>query len=334
MRVAVTGGAGFIGSHTLVALAERGHEPVVLDNLSNSSRTSVDRVAELTGDRPALHVVDLSDRAATASAFREIGVAAVVHFAARKHVPESVDKPIDYYRNNVAALANVLDACVEHRIERLVFSSSGSVYGEADQLPITEKAEHRPTNPYSATKSFGERMVEDTCARHSWLRATSLRYFNPAGAHPSGRIGEDPTGLLSNLLPVLMHVAIGNVPELSVYGDDFETPDGFGVRDYVHVSDVADIHAMLIEQLQPGHEVFNLGRGEGVSVKQMIDAVEAVTGRPVPWTLHGRRPGDVAALFGDTSKLDRALGRFSYRSLEQIVTDAWRWQSDNPGGYR
>jgi UDP-glucose 4-epimerase len=336
MRVLVTGGTGFIGSHQVVALAAAGHEPVVVDDLSNSSERVLGRLEQLTGGSVPFSRVDLRDRDGLRRAFEQHQPEAVIHFAARKHVPESVEQPFIYYDVNLGGLLSLIEVMDQTGVRTLVFSSSGSVYGNATRLPIPEDEPHRPTNPYSTTKSMGERILTDLCVAESSWSVMALRYFNPAGAHPSGLIGEDPTGRVSNLLPVLMHIAVGALPELVINGDDFDTPDGTGVRDYVHVMDVADAHVRALDALtgRLGFSALNIGRGEGVSVLQVVEAVEAVTGLSIPRRFGPRRPGDVAALYADTTEAVRVLGFERYADLHQICADAWRWQSGHPQGLR
>lgn len=332
----VTGGTGFVGSATVVALIEAGHRVHVVDDLSNSSDAVLDRIEQVTGTRPGFTLLDVRDRAGLRGVMVERDISSIVHFAAFKHVGESMQRPLEYYDNNLGGLAAVVDVARAVGVRTLVFSSSGSVYGDADRLPIPESAPHRPTNPYSTTKSVSEQILRDLCRVDADWAVMALRYFNPAGAHPSGLIGEDPTGLLSNLLPVCLHVAVGNLRELTILGDDFDTIDGTGVRDYVHVSDVARAHVVALERLRAGggFSAYNIGRGEGVSVLQVVAAVERASGRRVPVVRGRRRPGDVAALYADTSRAAVDLGLTTYQDLDAICTDAWRWQSRHPKGYR
>lgn len=336
MHVLVTGGCGFIGSHQSVTLLESGHEVTIVDDLSNSSRAVLDRIEQITARAPSFSEMDVRDTTSLTELMNRQGIDSVIHFAAMKHVRESMQRPLDYFANNILGLTSVLEATVANEIKHFVFSSSGSIYGDAQKLPIPESAEPRPTNPYSRSKAMGERICADLCATQGDLSITALRYFNPAGAHPSGLIGEDPAGLLSNLLPILMHAAVGNLEEVSIFGDDFDTSDGTGVRDYVHVMDVAESHLTALEQMAEGagFKAYNIGRGEGVSVLQLIAAVEEATGVEIKRVRKPRAAGDVAALYGDTELATKELGFSNYRSLNEICRDAWRWQSKNPKGYQ
>lgn len=327
MTVLVTGGTGFIGSHQVAALAEAGESFVIVDDGSNSDFNHIiERLTELTGHRPANHRFDVRNTARLAAVIRRHRVQEVIHFAAMKDLRESVHDPTVYYRNNLDALTSLIEACGTD-VRRLVFSSSGSVYGDAEQLPIPEDAPHRPTNPYSVTKSIGERMLADLCVSDPSWSILSLRYFNPAGAHPSALIGESPTRRRTSLLPTLLDVAAGREPFISVFGDDFDTPDGTGVRDYVHVTDVADAHVegLRVTRESTGFQALNIGRGEGVSVRDLINAVETVSGRPVPMRVRERRPGDVPALVGSTERAQVSLRLNPPKDLLTIVADAWRW---------
>ncbi|MEM9037088.1 MAG: UDP-glucose 4-epimerase GalE [Actinomycetota bacterium] len=335
-RVLLTGGTGFIGSHTAVDLIERGHDVVLLDDLSNSSRVAVDRIAELTGITPPVVIGDLRDRAVVDEAFAASGpIDGVVHFAGMKRVRESVELPLTYHRVNVGGAMALLEAMGRHHVRRLIFSSSGSVYGDVDEVPIAESHPHAPSNPYSATKSIIERLLSDVADSDPSWRMISLRYFNPAGAHPSGRLGEVCSGAPTNLLPILMEVATGQRAQLSIFGDDFPTPDGTALRDYVHVCDVAAGHALAYEHLDSlsGHRAYNLGAGEGVSVRQLLDAVGDVVGHPLPHEVVDRAPGDVPALVGDVTSMAEELGWHPTATLTEICADAWRFTGANPDGY-
>lgn len=335
MTVLVTGGTGFIGSHQVAALAEAGESFVIVDDGSNSDHSHVlDHLTELTGHRPVSHRFNIRDTARLAAVIRRHSVDEVIHFAAMKDLRESVARPTAYYQNNLEGLTSVIEASDTAGVRKLVFSSSGSVYGDADQLPILEDAPHRPTNPYSMTKSIGERMLSDLCESDPSWSILALRYFNPAGAHPSTLIGESPTRRRTNLLPMLLDVAAGHQPSVDVFGDDFDTPDGTGVRDYVHVTDVAEAHVagLRATRASSGFQALNIGRGEGVSVRQLVSAVETVTGRSVPMRMRERRPGDVAALVGSTDRANRCLRLKPPKDLLTIAADAWRWrlETDKP----
>lgn len=330
MRVLVTGGAGFVGSHQSVALLQAGHEVCVIDDLSNSERSIIRRIGEAAQTSPPRFVcASVLDTARVAETLVGFSADAVIHFAAFKHVWESVEKPVEYLNNNIAGLTSVLAACDVANVRRLVFSSSGSVYGETDRLPISETEPHKPTNPYSSSKSIGEHILEELCKHDPRWSVIALRYFNPAGAHPSGLLGESPTAPPTNLLPALLRAVVSDEPTALVHGADFNTPDGSGVRDYVHVMDVADCHlrALEIQQSGGGFSAVNIGRGVGVSVLEMIAAVEAASHRQFDVVVGPRRSGDVSALYADTTLARRQLGDITYRSLAQICEDAWRWES-------
>ncbi len=327
-KVLLTGGCGFIGSHQAVALIEAGHEVVLVDDLTNARAGVVDCIAEITGARPDFHRLDVRDGESLSKVLVETGSEAIIHFAGLKHVAESMERPFDYLDVNVAGMTSLLQAANGAGVRRLIFSSSGSIYGTAEQVPIDEDTPPRPTNPYSHSKWICEQMLERVCAVEPDWRVISLRYFNPAGAHPSGLIGEDPTHLISNIVPVLMEAAVGSIDRVPVYGDDFDTPDGTAVRDYVHVLDVARAHAAALELLDgpPGYEALNIGRGEGVSVRQLIQAAERAIGRPLDTEERPRRPGDVAALVAATDRARKRLDLGDYRSVDDILQDAWRFR--------
>ncbi|ANP52906.1 UDP-glucose 4-epimerase [Streptomyces griseochromogenes] len=334
--VLVTGGAGFIGSHTCVELLDHGYEVVVVDNHVNSSPEALDRIAKIAG-RPlaAAHRVDVRDRRAMSEVFASHPVDAVIHFAAHKAVGESVARPVEYYDTNVGGTCALLSVMHEYQVDRLVFSSSCSVYGDARTVPLTERSPVAPTNPYARTKLMCERILEDVCARLPRMKVLALRYFNPVGAHPSGLLGEDPRGVPGNLMPYVAQVAVGRRERLSVFGDDYPTPDGTGVRDYIHVVDVAEGHRVALEHLddRAGMRVFNLGTGTGTSVLELVGAFAEVSGRPVPHRVVDRRPGDVAALVADASAVAEAWDWTTTRDLTAMCRDAWRFQELNPDGY-
>jgi UDP-glucose 4-epimerase len=333
--ILVTGGAGFIGSHTCVDLLEAGHDVVVVDNLVNSSKVALERVEALTGRRPAFVEADLREEDRLAAVMDEHQVGAVVHFAGLKAVGESVEQPLDYYENNVAGTLSLLRAMQRQGVPRIVFSSSAAVYGLAEDNPVDESAPVGPTNPYARTKLMIEEILTDVCAASPEWSATSLRYFNPIGAHASGQIGEDPQGYPNNLMPFVMQVASGRRERLQVFGDDYDTIDGTGVRDYIHVVDLAEGHRRALEHIDDatGHRVYNLGTGRGSSVLELVAAVEQVIGRPVPRDIVARRPGDVDALVADPARARAELGWTATRGIEEMCADSWRFQSANPQGY-
>ena len=335
-RLLVTGGAGYIGSHTAVALLGAGHEVVSLDNYSNSSPRALQRVQRIAG-RPLTAVEgDVRDAALLARLFGEHAFDGVIHFAALKAVGESVAKPLAYYDNNVGGTLALLQAMQSAAVRRFVFSSSATVYGAPDALPITEQAPIRTTNPYGATKAMVEQVLRDLAAADARWAVVSLRYFNPIGAHPSGEIGEDPNDIPNNLFPFICQVAAGKRERLAVFGDDWPTPDGTGVRDYLHVVDLAAGHLRAFDfaSRQAGFAPVNLGTGRGVSVLQLVRAFEAATGQAIPFSIVERRPGDIAECWADPSAAARLLGWRAERGIEQACADGWRWQSRNPDGYR
>ena len=335
MSVLVTGGAGFIGSHTAVVLHELGRDVVILDDLSNSSTAAVDAIRSLT--RPDLPFVeaDAADRDAVGRAIVEHGVDEVIHFAAFKSVAESVEKPLAYYSNNVGSTIGVVEAMIEHGVSRLVFSSSCTVYGEPDEVPVTETSPTRTANPYGATKLVCEQLLADVAAA-SALDVIALRYFNPVGAHPSGDIGEDPTGVPTNLVPHLMHVAVGRLDRLNVFGCDYDTPDGSAIRDYIHVMDLAHGHVAALDAMAAhgGFTAVNLGTGEGHSVLEVVAVANDVIGTPIPTQVVGRRSGDVERIWADPTLASELLGWRATRRLYEMLADHWRWQQQHPGGYQ
>ena len=335
MRVLLTGGAGYIGSHTALVLLELGHEVVVLDDFSNSSPESVRRVAELTGSDINVIEADLADRVQATEALAREQFDAVIHFAGLKAVGESVEQPTRYYRTNLNSTLNLLDIMREKAITKLVFSSSATVYGDPKYVP---QDEHHPvgvalTNPYGWSKAMNEQIIRD--AQHAWpeLGATLLRYFNPVGAHPSGRIGEDPAGIPNNLMPYIAQVAVGKREHLNVWGDTYPTPDGTGVRDYIHVMDLAEGHVAALAHIAPGIRAYNLGSGRGSSVLEVVRAFEAAAGRQVPYVIAPARAGDVAEVVADPTLANTELGWRTTRTLEEACRDSWAWQSANPNGF-
>jgi UDP-glucose 4-epimerase len=332
----VTGAAGYIGSHTAVALLEAGHQVVSLDNYSNSSPRALERVQRIAGRPLAAVEGDVRDPQLLAALFSQHAFDGVIHFAALKAVGESAAKPLEYYANNVGGTIALLQAMQAAQVRRFVFSSSATVYGAPERLPIAEDAPIRTTSPYGATKAMVEQTLRDLAAADERWSIVSLRYFNPIGAHPSGAIGEDPHDVPNNLFPFICQVAGRRRERLSVFGGDWPTPDGTGVRDYLHVVDLAAGHLRAFEfaQRQAGFIAINLGTGRGVSVLELVGAFEAATGRPVPYTIAARRPGDIAACWADPALAARLLGWRAERSVEQACADGWRWQQGNPGGYR
>jgi UDP-glucose 4-epimerase len=335
MRILVTGGAGYIGSHTVVLLLEAGHEVVIADNFSNSKPEAVRRIGELAGRGAEMAEVDLLDQPALDRAVAEAAPEAVVHFAGLKAVGESVEQPLRYYRTNITGTLNLLDALEPTGCRTLVFSSSATVYGAEPTLPLREDAPTSATNPYGWTKFMIEQILADLHAADDAWSIAALRYFNPVGAHPSGRIGEDPQGIPNNLLPFVSQVAVGRREKLSVFGDDYDTPDGTGVRDYLHVVDLAAGHLAALHRLVEvgGHHVWNLGTGQGHSVLEVVAAFERATGVTIPYEVTSRRPGDIAASYADPAKANEELGWSADHTLDAICADTWRWQSQNPQGY-
>ncbi|WP_125099919.1 UDP-glucose 4-epimerase GalE [Leucobacter chromiireducens] len=335
MRVLLTGGAGYIGSHTALVLIERGHDAIVLDDFSNSSPEAVRRVEQLTGATIPVIEADLADRAAAAEALDGVEFDAVIHFAGLKAVGESVAEPTRYYRVNIDSTLTILDLMRERGVTNLVFSSSATVYGDPEVSPIDEaqRAGVGLTNPYGWSKFMNEQIIRD--AQHAWpeLGAVLLRYFNPVGAHPSGRIGEDPAGIPNNLMPFIAQVAVGKRAELSVFGDTYDTPDGTGVRDYIHVMDLAEGHVAALERGGAGVRTYNLGSGTGSSVLEVVRAFEEAANRPVPYRIAPPRAGDVAEVVADPARANAELEWRTTRTLAEACRDSWAWQSANPGGY-
>lgn len=336
MSILVTGGAGFIGSHTCVELLEAGYEVVVVDNLYNASRKSMDRVEQITGKKPTFYEADILDREALNQIFEKEKIDSVIHFAGLKAVGESVAKPIEYYYNNIAGTLVLCDVMRKHNVKNIVFSSSATVYGDPAFIPITEECpKGKITNPYGQTKGMLEQVLEDIHVSDPEWNVILLRYFNPIGAHKSGLIGEDPKGIPNNLVPYVAQVAIGKLECLGVFGDDYDTPDGTGVRDYIHVVDLAKGHVAAIKKLEEkkGVLIYNLGTGKGYSVLDVVHAFEKACKKEIPYALKPRRPGDIAACYADPAKAKAELGWEAENGIEEMCADSWRWQSMNPNGY-
>ena len=334
--ILVTGGAGYIGSHTCVELLAAGYEVLVVDNFSNSKPEALRRVEEIAGRKlGAFYRADIRDKAALREIFKAHAIDAVIHFAALKAVGESVAKPLMYYDNNIAGTVALAEVMAEAGVKSLVFSSSATVYGDPASVPIREDFPTGPTNPYGRTKWMMEFVLSDLAAADPEWRVALLRYFNPVGAHASGRIGEDPNGLPNNLMPYVSQVAVGRLPQLRVFGGDYPTPDGTGVRDYIHVVDLAVGHVAAVRRLteRPGVLTVNLGTGRGYSVIEVVKAFEKASGRPVPYGIVARRPGDVAQCYAEPGLAERELGWRAERGIDEMCADAWRWQRSNPEGY-
>ena len=344
MKVLVTGGAGYIGSHACVALLEAGHDIVVLDNFANSCMTSLDRVKQITGEDFPVVEGDVNHHRVLDSLFNSHDIDAVMHFAGYKAVGESCEKPLLYYRNNVAGTLSLCEAMQKHQVALLIFSSSATVYGDPPTVPIKEDFPLTATNPYGRSKLMVEEILRDLVSAEQLAGSGTwqiglMRYFNPVGAHPSGLIGEDPNGIPNNLLPYISQVAIGRLPALSVFGSDYPTIDGTGVRDYLHVMDLAEGHVRALDYLAQGKSAsgchtWNLGTGKGYSVLEMIKAFESASGKTVAFKMSPRRAGDIAACWADTSKAENELGWTASRGLSEMMEDSWRWQQCNPHGYR
>jgi UDP-glucose 4-epimerase len=335
MNILVTGGAGYIGSHTCLELLENGYELIIMDNLSNSKEESLRRVQELTGKELKFYKVDLLDRDQLNKIFTENSIQAVIHFAGLKAPGESVNIPLQYFHNNVSGTLVLLDVMQAHRVHNIVFSSSATVYGEVKIVPLKEDFPLSAINPYGRTKLMIEDIMRDLYRAEPDWNIAILRYFNPVGAHPSGRIGEDPNGIPNNLMPYVAQVAVGRRPFVRVWGNDYPTPDGTGVRDYIHVMDLSVGHIRALEKLatKPGLLTYNLGTGRGYSVMEVIYAFEKACHKEIPFQIMGRRPGDVATSYADPSKANKELNWHAQITLEDMCIDAWRWQSQNPNGY-
>ena len=335
MSVLVTGGAGYIGSHTVIDLVENGYDPVIVDNLCNSKPEAVKRVRELCGKDVTFYDYDICDIDKVREIFRKEKITAVIHFAGLKAVGESCRKPLEYFRNNLINTLNLLQVMREYGVKNFVFSSSATVYGQPKSVPIKEDFPLSVTNPYGRTKLMIEDMLRDLYAADNTWNIALLRYFNPIGAHKSGRIGEDPNGIPNNLMPYITQVAIGKLKQLSVFGNDYPTHDGTGVRDYIHVVDLAHAHSLAVGKLEsaPGLVTYNLGTGKGYSVLDIVKAFEAASGRKIPYVIAPRRSGDIAECYADASLAKAEMGFECKYGLKEMCEDSWRWQSNNPDGY-
>ncbi|WP_371186116.1 UDP-glucose 4-epimerase GalE [Thalassotalea maritima] len=335
MSLLITGGTGYIGSHTVVELLESGQDVVIVDNLANSSTKSLDRVEQITGKMPTFIKADICDKAAMQAVFAEHNITSVIHFAGLKAVGESTQIPLSYYHNNVSGTVVLLEVMAEYNVKNLVFSSSATVYGENNVSPLVESMPTSATNPYGQTKLMIEHILFDLAKSDPEWSIVSLRYFNPIGAHKSGLIGESPNGIPNNLLPFVSQVAVGKRPELSVWGDDYDTVDGTGVRDYIHVVDLAIAHLKAVDALAKvdGCMAINVGTGNGTSVLQIVDKFKEISGVDIPYQICPRRPGDIATVFAKADLASDFLGWQAQRNLDDMIADTWRWQSQNPNGF-
>ena len=336
MAILVTGGAGYIGSHTVVELQNAGYDVVVLDNLSNASEKALDRVSKITGKPVKFYKADILDRDALNDIFDKETIESCIHFAGLKAVGESVVKPWEYYENNIAGTLTLVDVMRKNNVKNIIFSSSATVYGDPAQIPITEECPNgQCTNPYGWTKSMLEQVLTDIQKADPEWNVMLLRYFNPIGAHKSGTIGENPNGIPNNLMPYITQVAVGKLKELGVFGNDYDTPDGTGVRDYIHVVDLAKGHVKALKKIgeNPGLAIYNLGTGKGYSVLDIVKNFEAATGVKIPYVIKPRRAGDIATCYCDASKAEKELGWKAENGIREMCEDSWRWQSNNPQGY-
>lgn len=335
MMVLVTGGAGYIGSHTCVQLLAAGHEVIVVDNFCNSKPICLEHVSQIAQKSITIHKVDLRDEDALEQVFSAHSIDIVIHFAGLKAVGESVEQPLAYYENNVGGTLSLLKVMKRHKVRDIIFSSSATVYGIPERVPIDEDAPLSATNPYGQTKLMIEEVLRDLYTSDKAWSITLLRYFNPVGAHKSGLIGEDPKGIPNNLVPYITQVAVGKRDHLMIFGDDYDTPDGTGVRDYIHVEDLAAGHlaALNVHKGEPGVHLYNLGTGHGISVLEMRKAFEEASGKEIPYKITTRRPGDVATCFANARRASEKLGWSAQRGLAEMTADSWRWQSQNPDGF-
>lgn len=335
--ILVAGGAGYIGSHTCVELLQAGYDVVVVDNLSNSSQESLNRVEKITGKSVKFYEADVADKEAMDKIFNEHDIFGVINFAGLKAVGESVEKPLEYYQNNITGTLNMCEVMRKHGVKNIIFSSSATVYGDPETVPITEECPKGVcTNPYGWTKSMLEQILTDIQKADTEWNVILLRYFNPIGAHKSGLMGEDPNGIPNNLMPYVMKVAIGQLPQVNVFGNDYDTPDGTGVRDYIHVVDLADGHVKAIKKLEenPGLKIYNLGTGKGYSVLDVIKNVSKAVGKEIPYVIAPRRAGDIAQCYADASLAKKELGWEAKNGIKEMCEDSWNWQKNNPNGYK
>lgn len=335
MNILVTGGAGYIGTHTLIELIANGHTPVVVDNLSNSNVESIRRVEEITKSKIPFYENDVRSKKDLRHIFSDHSFDAIIHFAGLKSVGQSVSHPLEYYSNNIDSTLVLLEVAQEYGVKKFIFSSSATVYGTPEELPLreTSRVGFGITNPYGQTKFMLEQILRDVCVSDPDFEVTLLRYFNPVGADQSGTIGEDPNDIPNNLLPYVSQVAVGKLERVSVFGDDYDTPDGTGVRDYIHVVDLAKGHVAALNHSKPGADVYNLCTGRGTSVLELIAAFSKAAGKEIPYTVVARRPGDVGSCYASPEKANRELGWFAEKTIEQACEDSWRWQSQNPNGF-
>ncbi|MFC5406803.1 UDP-glucose 4-epimerase GalE [Cohnella soli] len=336
MAILIAGGAGYIGTHTCVELLQAGYDIVVVDNFVNSQPEALERVRDIAGKDFPVYELDLLSEKALSDVFSRHQIEAVIHFAGLKAVGESVAQPLRYYRTNITSTLILCETMQKYRVRRLVFSSSATVYGTTDRMPVAESAQLGAMNPYGRTKQMIEEMLQDVAAADPEWSIAILRYFNPVGAHKSGRMGENPNGIPNNLLPYISQVAVGRLEQVGVFGNDYPTKDGTGVRDYIHVSDLANGHVRALAHIMTvkGSNVYNLGTGRGYSVLEMIAAFEQASGQTIPYAIMDRRPGDIAVSYADASKANNELGWHATRGLEEMCEDAWRWQRSNPEGYK
>lgn len=336
MNILLTGGAGYIGSHTLVELLANGHSPIVVDNLNNSSEEALRRVEQITGSSIPFYNLTVQDEPALRAVFKQHSFDAIIHFAGYKAVGESVEQPLKYYTNNIDSTLVLMKVAQEFGVNKIIFSSSATVYGDSTELPLKETSQTGIgiTNPYGRTKYMLEEILRDIATANPALEVTLLRYFNPVGAHESGLIGEDPNGAPQNLLPFVSQVAVGKREKVFVFGDDYETVDGTGMRDYIHVVDLARGHVAALEHSQPGTHIYNLATGRGTSVLELIHAFETACGKQIPYEIVERRPGDVASSYADPTLAKQALGWTAQYTIDDICASSWKWQSQNPDGYK